>query len=235
MFIQAGSVPDSTVVEADVCIVGAGAAGITLARNLDAAGRRVLLLESGPLEFDAEANDLNAGQSIGRPYLDLTTCRQRLSGGITNHWGGWCAPQDRIDFERGWPITAAEMEPWYRAAQPIVQIGPYEYDITKWGVRLRDVPPPFAGPHFMPRVLQNSPPTRFAETYGPELRRSDRTRVLLGATVVRLVGNPAGTAVQEAEVASLSGRRFVARAGAYVLACGGVENPRVLLLSDLDS
>ena len=231
MFVEAGGVPGGTVVAGDVCIVGAGAAGITLARDLAGSAHQVILLESGPFDFSAAADDLNVGRSIGRPYLDLAGCRQRFFGGTTNHWGGWCLPQDPIDFERGWPFGREALDPFYRRAQDVLQLGPYDYRPADWGVARRNVPDPFRGPRFEVKMLQNSPPTRFRERYGPELRRADRVAVYLGATVTAIRAE-AGR-IQGLEVAGPGGQRFTVQAGAYVLATGGLENARLLLASGL--
>src|ERR1700683_3485514 len=99
MFVDARSVPVGTVIEAEVCIVGGGAAGITIAREFSTAGFRVALLESGNTEFEADTQDLYSGSDIGRPYEDLTAIRLRYFGGTTNHWEGWCAVPDPLDFE----------------------------------------------------------------------------------------------------------------------------------------
>src|SRR6266581_3315812 len=79
--------------------IGLGAAGITLAREFSDAQVRVVLLESGGMDYEQETQELYEGQIIGRPFLDLTICRLRFFGGTTNHWGGWCLPLDEIDFE----------------------------------------------------------------------------------------------------------------------------------------
>ncbi|HYZ62363.1 MAG TPA: GMC family oxidoreductase, partial [Acetobacteraceae bacterium] len=156
MLSEAGTLPEGTSLHADVCIVGSGAAGITIARDLIGSSQRVILLESGPFDFSEAASELNVGRSVGRPYLDLAACRQRLFGGTTNHWGGWCVPQDPIDFERGWPFPRAALDPFYRRAQDVLQLGPYDYRLDSWGVRQGDVPAPFRGPHFVAKMLQNS-------------------------------------------------------------------------------
>ena len=87
--IQDGrEIPHGTVIDTDLCIVGAGAAGITLAREFIGTQLRVCLLESGDIEYDSDTQDLYKGQNIGRHYHDLTSCRLRYFGGTTNHWSG---------------------------------------------------------------------------------------------------------------------------------------------------
>src|SRR5579872_5843799 len=110
MILEASSVPAGTVLDTEVCIIGAGAAGITLAREFANAPFRVVVLESGGMAFEAETQQLYEGESVGRQFQDLTTCRLRFFGGTTNHWGGWCLPYDEIDFlpreglpDHGWP------------------------------------------------------------------------------------------------------------------------------------
>ena len=110
--------------EADVAVIGAGAAGITMARRLLAGGKSVILLESGGLDYEAATADLNAGENVGEPYYDLDKARLRMFGGTTAIWGGRCAELDPIDFERrawvehsGWPFGIDELRPSYAAAR----------------------------------------------------------------------------------------------------------------------
>src|SRR5271170_7264417 len=166
MFIDARSVPTGTVIETEVCIIGAGAAGISLARELANSSFRVILLESGGAELEKATQDLYAGSDIGRPYGGLLASRVRYFGGTTNHWGGWCDIPGSLDFEMregvpysGWPFSRAYLEPWYRRAQPIFQLGPYGYALSDWGIAPSDIPEPFRGPHFVCQALQVSPPT----------------------------------------------------------------------------
>jgi choline dehydrogenase-like flavoprotein len=127
MFIDARSVPNGTVVEAEVCVVGAGAAGITLARELNNFGLRVVLVEISGIEFDSVTQDLYAGRNIGRSYFDPRVHRLLYFGGTTNHWFGRCALPDSLDFEvreslpyAGWPFGLDHLVPWYQRAQAIL-------------------------------------------------------------------------------------------------------------------
>ncbi len=238
MFIDARSIPDGSHITTEICVVGAGAAGITLARELNGSRLACLLLESGGLEFDAKTAELYAGEIIGRPIFDLTACRLRYFGGTTNHWGGWCLPLDPIDFEtreglpyRGWPFGRAALEPWYRRAQEVCQIGPFDYTPAHCGVVEAKLPAPFRGPHFLPRIIQQSPPTRFGSAYGPELRSSPNIIVYFYANACRFETNDAGSQVQSLSVRTLSGRGFKVNAKVFIVAAGGIENARVLLAS----
>src|SRR4051794_34192948 len=103
MYIDAGEIGPGGSLDADICIVGAGPAGIALARQLDGLRARICVLEGGDREFDPSLNDLYRGTSVGLPYFQLDVCQLRALGGNTNGWGGWCRPLDEIDFgERRW-------------------------------------------------------------------------------------------------------------------------------------
>jgi choline dehydrogenase-like flavoprotein len=238
MFVDLRVVPDGTEIAGEICIVGAGAAGITLARELNGSGLVCVLLESGGTEFDSQTQELYAGDNIGRPFSDLITCRLRYFGGTTNHWSGWCMPLDPIDFEkregvphRGWPFERPELEPWYRRAQDVCQIGPFSYAPDDWGIVPTRLPTPFRGPHFIPRIAQLSPPTRFGSAYGPELQSSSNIAVYSQANACRFKTNEAGSEVHSLSVRTLSGRRFEVSAKVFVVAAGGIENARLLLAS----
>ena len=92
MITDVRNLPDGAAVEADICIVGAGAAGITLAMELLGHGFRVALLESGGLDFEDDIQSLNDGDCVSEQKVDLTWSRLRYFGGTTGHWGGNCAP-----------------------------------------------------------------------------------------------------------------------------------------------
>jgi choline dehydrogenase-like flavoprotein len=122
-FSDARTVPAGTVLQTDVAIIGGGPAGITLALGLAEKNIRVLILESGGTDFDGRTQELYAGSETGTAYLPLNACRQRYLGGSSNHWGGWCRPLDKSDFEKrswvkhsGWPIALSDLEPYFPRA-----------------------------------------------------------------------------------------------------------------------
>jgi choline dehydrogenase-like flavoprotein len=237
VIIDAPSVPSGTIVDADVCIIGAGAAGITLAREFINSPFRVVLLESGGMEYEQETQNLYEGQSIGQSFKDLTACRLRYFGGTTNIWGGWCLPLDAIDFEprddlpnHGWPFPKSHLDPWYRRAQRVCQLGPYDYRPSSWGITPDKVPPPFSGPDFECKILQENY-LRFGPVYASALREAPQTTTYLHANAFNLATTENGRQVKELAVKTLSGNEFAVRARIYVLATGGIENARLLLAS----
>jgi choline dehydrogenase-like flavoprotein len=228
-----------SVLVADLCIVGAGAAGITLAREFLGTGVDVLLLESGGRDFDAAAQDLNAGRNAGMTYYDLVDARLRFFGGTTAIWGGRCAPLDPIDFERrewvphsGWPFDRAHLDPWYRRAHDMLGLGGFEYDARVWQcVRLE--PPAFdparIATDFWRFDMQRD---RFTLDRCADLIRTANVRILLHATCTGLVPTPDANGIAHATISAPGGRCATVKARRYVLACGGIENPRLLLASN---
>ncbi|MGH7564021.1 MAG: FAD-dependent oxidoreductase, partial [Gemmatimonadota bacterium] len=240
MLIDARELPDATEIDSDVCIVGAGAAGITIARELAGTPLRVCLLESGGLEFDPEIQALYSGENVGFPYYDADKFRLRFFGGTTNHWQGVCRPLDPIDFEArdwvpgsGWPIGRADLEPYYARAQTICQLGPLDYRVSTWRT---EGAAPFALPErwIESRVFQQSPPTRFGQTYRDEIRDAANVRAYLHANVIEIEADSPPPSIRRMRLACLTGIRFTARARWYVLATGAVENARLLLASRRD-
>ncbi|MGA2862452.1 MAG: GMC family oxidoreductase, partial [Steroidobacteraceae bacterium] len=131
MFVDARTLPPNFVIDVDICIVGAGAAGITLARNLSAGNRSIALLESGNFDFDADTQKLYAGEVVGQAHTPLERDRLRYLGGTTNHWEGSCRPFDALDLA-DWPFGVHELAPFYRQAHDICQLGPHTFEPLDW-------------------------------------------------------------------------------------------------------
>src|SRR5271163_690704 len=133
--MDARSVPAGTTIETDLAIIGGGPSGIALALALADTPIRMLMLESGGRDYDAQTQSLYAGAETGVPYIALDAGRLRFLGGSSNHWGGYCRPLDEIDFEprawlpySGWPFARKEIEPYFQKAQSLCEAGPWIYD-----------------------------------------------------------------------------------------------------------
>ena len=229
--------PGATL-QADVCIAGAGAAGITLARELGKAGLSVLLLESGAFEREPDTQALYQGDMIGLKTWKLDRMRKREFGGTTAHWSGWCRPLSPEDFEArdyvansGWPIRYDTLVPYYERACDLVEIGPFDYDSAARSERLGR-PLIKATRDLETRYYQFSPPTRFGERYRQELVDSDTVTVVLHANLVDIQLATGNGAVSHLLCKTLEGVEFRAEATRYVLAMGGLENARMLLASN---
>lgn len=225
-------------VHCDVCIIGAGAAGITLAYSMIDSGIQVCLLESGGLEYTEEIQSLYDGENIGIADPNPSGCRLRYFGGTTNHWSGWCAPLQDIDFETrswipnsGWPIRREDILPYYRKAEDICQIGPYDPALDSDNGNGFDLPD-FSPVKANIRFFRFSPPTRFGPTYRKQLDNAKNIQVVLHANVTRLSTNETATRVRAAHLQTLQGKSGTVRADTFVIACGGMENARLLLLSN---
>jgi choline dehydrogenase-like flavoprotein len=242
MFIDARRVSSGAVIQADIAIIGAGAAGISLALELSGGGQTVCLLESGGTEFSWPNQALYGGRNVGLPYCPLDICQLRYLGGSTNAWGGWCRPLDSIDFESrpwveqsGWPITMSALAPFYRRAHELCQIASDDYYPERVVVELghpRARLLPFDPARLETRIYRFSPPTRFGQVYREPLRRADNVRCYLNANVLAIKTDAAARTVTRLTVATLSGVRFEVVSKCYVLAAGGIENARLLLLSN---
>jgi len=240
MLSDARELPDGAELEGDVCIVGAGAAGLAVARALIRTPLRIILLEGGGLQFESDTQSLYEGPVAGVPYFPLDTARLRFFGGSTNHWGGICRRFDPSDFERrdwipgsGWPIGLADVEPYYSAARELVQLPTDDWDVDQWEEEdeLEAFP---RSDRMATRVSQIVPKSKrsFGSAYSRELEAAETVRCYLHANVVEIDTNEAASAVTKLRVATLTGKRMSVAARYFVLATGGIENPRLLLASN---
>ncbi len=244
MLLDASDVQRDRALHADVLIIGAGAAGITLARALSATPATTLLLESGGFEREDDTSLLAHALNSKMEYpVDET--RERYFGGTTNHWGGWCRPMDPWVFEHrpwvadvGWPIGPADLFDYYGEAAKIVELPteprgwtwdwPYWLgQLPKWEYKTLPETDVTTGAMF-----RFSPPTRFGTKYRTELERATNVTVVLHANARELRTDPSASRVTEVPVVTLAGNQFTATARHVVVAVGGLETPRLLLLSD---
>lgn len=221
----------------DIVIVGAGPAGISLALELDGAGHRVCLLEAGGLSYERDTQALLEGEAEGLEYPALRDTRLAAFGGTTGVWAGWCRPLEASDFLQqvgdvaaAWPFTRDALLPYYRRAQLACGLGDLSFEIDDWRGRLGDEPRLADDPAFVPRIFLVSG-QRFGERYLAALRRSANIDLVLHAPVARLETAADKSRVTHAEIRTPDGRAARLAAGTFVLAAGGIENPRLLLSS----
>ena len=238
MIIELSSVQQQPITT-DVCIIGAGIAGLTVARELLGAPLRVLVVESGGLASDDGANALNKGDNGVLEYFSTEYGRTRGLGGTSELWAGQCTPMDAVDFDvrpwvpgSGWPISRSDLQPFYPRALGVFALPPDALEES----RTRDFPLRELAVRFDGLVMHAS--SFSSNRYlGRELRQpletSETVSVLLHATATQLLSDPGGLRVERLEVRSMDGCSATVRAGIYVLAAGAIENARLMLLSKL--
>lgn len=212
----------------DVCVVGSGPAGVTLAHALGRAGLSVIVLEAGRADWDERSQAVYEGDQYGAPpLLPLSVSRLRQFGGASNHWGGWCRPLDAADFKNkidgvdtAWPIGFADLQPWLAEAMRILELPAFESDVA-FGAHLRKV------------SFRYSPPVNFAIKFADEFRRSSKVDVALDSYVTGF--DVEGGSIVHARVRGSDGvdRRVAARR--FVACAGGIENSRLLLWANAQS
>lgn len=238
MLIDARSVPDGDTLDTDVAIVGAGPAGLTVANALLGSGVKLCVLEAGDGDQPRSRRGV-AGESIGMSYYPLADSRAEGLGGTSVTWPleeGWRArPLDPIDFQKrpgiehsGWPFGRDELETFYPRAQQLCHLGPYSYDPSTWE-RENARRLPIDGARVETTIFQLGS-TTFAED-AKALGRRDDVRLLFNAKVVALSSSSDGRRVNHIVVRHRDGRSFRIAPRFTVLACGGIENARLLLLS----
>jgi choline dehydrogenase-like flavoprotein len=234
-----------TRLQADICIIGGGPAGITLARELAELQGSVILLESGGADADGESQALNDGAVIGSPYDGLRATRHRQVGGAAHLWntsfagltGAKYAPLDHIDLEQrvenplgGWPFDRGHLDPYYRRAHAVCGLGAFDDDASRWSSPGRPCLPTRDADDLITRVYHVGAARQFTVTHPATIRASQNIRLVQRATCCALLTNGAGR-VTGVVAKSSTQQSFRVHARFVVLAAGAIENARLLLAS----
>lgn len=251
MLIDALSLPDSEVLQFDIVIIGAGLAGLSMAYELAATRKKVCLVESGEETRQDDYDNLNTGFARlsypnGRTEaMDefLKTSRERALGGSGNLWGGKCAELEPIDFEQrqwvsgsGWPIRFRDIKPYYHKACHHFRIpifsGQHEPQVQSLGASNRD---DFSTVYRRFSCITGTDPGNEYFQYKYALAEMPNMTILKNASIQSLECNESGVAskkISKALARSLNGLQLQIQSDHFILAAGGLENPRVLLNSD---
>jgi len=240
MHIDARKMDNGSPVEGDICIVGAGAAGISMALEWMNTSYKIILLEGGGFEYDERVQELYAGKTTGQHYYPLQSSRLHYFGGTMGHWAGFCSTFDSIDFKKrdwiphsGWPIKREDLDPFYPRAHKNIDLGPYEYSVKYWQKKDASmVPLPLDENVVWSKMWQFSPPTRFGEKYKDTIVKARNIHLYTYANVVNIKANENVSAIEQVTVKNYAGKEHTVKAKYFVIACCAIQNARLLLASN---
>ena len=242
MIADVGTLGEGTTIDADVCVVGAGPAGLAMLPRLREHGISVIVLESGGLGWDPTLYYMNEGESVGQQGDDLKDSRRRGLGGTATAWkveiapeviGARYRPLDPVDFEpkdwipnSGWPIRGEELAPHYERAQELCGLGRFKYASADWARVCEG--PMFTSERLEPVVFQGGSKESFTELPLAVYQNGPEIRIFLRATAYEFEIERDGS-MRSIRATDPYGGSVTARARVFVLAAGGIENARLLL------
>lgn len=196
--------------KSEVIIVGSGPAGISLALGLEKKGINSLILEAGDLSYSEISQENYKAEVYGDYINDPFYTRLRQFGGSSNHWGGTCLPLDESVFS-SWPIKKKHLDIYSKETCEILGITNYfnKKNINK---------------NFVLKNLEGSY-VNFAEKYLEHIKKSKKINILFNSYFFKIQN-------KDKKVLLFKDKNNVNHEIDYnklVIACGGIENSRILL------
>ena len=159
-------------------------------------------------------------------------------GVLSSSWE-WLDPKDdyTLTFARpGWleirAMSGNDLQPYYQLIHKLVGLhSPFQYDGNVWdGFGLS--PPAFDTESLQYSAFQFGKVLLFGEYYKNFLKNAPNINVYLHANATNIQTNDTANHIEHVDVRTLTGQEYRVRARCFVLASGGIENPRLLLLSN---
>jgi choline dehydrogenase-like flavoprotein len=240
MFLDARQVAPGSVIETPICIVGSGPAGLTLAWELEAKGQSVCIVESGDYAVEAQIQSLANADQIGLGLLEPHISRMRVYGGASVRWGGICRPLDSDDFaerpwidKSGWPFKLSDLADAYGRAAAHLGIADKPWDPQTWVSPMDGLLPDVSGDDsFTPANQFRTPHRDIGGLFKPWADQSADTQIFLHGNLKKLETNETASRVERLEIGRLDGSSFFVSPGKTILATGGIENARLLLMTN---
>lgn len=241
-FVNARQADLSQLPVADICVIGAGAAGITLALEMAARKKSVLLVEAGAFEIEGKTQALYVAPNTGVPYYDLASCRLRYAGGTTNHWSGFCRANDPIDYEGrpeiglpAWPVKHDTLLPYLERAAKLLEIDSNFFSPADQ-LKAKGLDPDLLldrhSGMFVTKNFQLAKNIRFRTRFRQDLEQSQYIHPVENLNVVEIMLDGSGRRVDHLRAVTTDGKTTEIRAKSFALCCHAIENARILLSSD---
>lgn len=236
MIIDGTELAAAADIESDICIIGTGPAGITLALELEGDGRKIVLLEGGGLDYTDASQDIYTAANLPPDFPETRDTRLRYFGGSSNHWSGNCSPFSPADFEQrawiphsGWPFSFEDLAPYYEQAHRYCELPFTPRDFATRAPNDPSLPWGRADRQLMVATGFNSPPTQFSYVYRDRLEQAEDISIIVNGNVVGFTFDGVGERIASVQAKSFDRSPFNVKSKCFVLACGGLENPRILL------
>jgi len=235
------AIEDSVQDSADVCVVGAGIAGLLLAARLRDRGLRVVVLESGPCEQTERTNSLNEVVHLGIPYRGAMHGRTRGLGGTSTIWGGALIPFLPEDMSArpylgldDWPVQWHELETYVGEIEALCQVdhGPFDDAFVKWIGAEAHVPS--GDRDLLARFAKWASFRRrnIATLLKERVARDPDLRIWVNATVRDFTLDSSGIRLASVTAVHAGGRRITVAARCFAVCTGAIESTRLLLWLD---
>ena len=194
-----------------VAIFGSGPAGITTALELEKKNIKCLLIEAGGEKYSQTSQEFYKGKIIGDQLSGLSISRLRQFGGTSGHWGGMSKPMEEYTFEL-WPLKFNELNPYSKRTSEILDIN---HQFRKSSLN-----------EFFNQIEFQYSKVRFADKYKNHISSSNNILLVLNTQLSHFVGSNNNT---EYAVCISNDAIKEVRTKYFILACGGIENSRLLL------
>ena len=194
-----------------VVIVGSGPAAITLALQLEKDNIDSLIIEAGEKEYNHESQQSYQGEIVGDSVSNLTHNRLRQFGGTSGHWGGWSRPLEDYHFEN-WNIKKKDLDKYSDNACDILGI---EKKFQKTGLN-----------EYFDEIEFQYSKVRFGKKFKNKIFKSHKIKLVLNTQVTHFEGSNGNT---KFAVCYSNGKKYMISSKYFILACGGIENSRILL------
>ena len=236
MNINLEEIDENKTYQADLCLIGSGPASLTILNYLKKTDLKIIIIPGGKFHFDKNNQKLYKG-IVGKDnyHEPLIENRYREFGGTGNYWGGRCVPLDKIDFEKrswiknsGWPIRFNEIKKFYKEASNFLDISAYNEKTNFYKKDIKEIIEKMDGKFLSSKKLESWSPILSFKKKFLETIKKDNILLIDNSHLIKIDSN-------KKEITNLICKSldkiFKVKCKTYVLACGGIENPRILLNS----
>ena len=239
MFIDFNDACSPINFTADICIIGSGAASLAMLTRLYSTKYKVLVIEAGDENITEQSQQLYDVITPYHPFDGARNGRFRVFGGSTTRWGGQSLPIDKIDFEprewlpnSGWPISYDTIANYYAEVDNFLDLHSNSYEDDIYALLAKSPMP--VTEELKLKFSKWSPTPNLREKYRGKINNSTNVFLLKNASVTNLKLTEDFSAVDTVTIKNINSKVGTVKAKNYILACGGIENARLLLASNLE-